>query len=60
MGKLEPLKHDLSSARIEDSAVLVRRRSARPRCVEKNRWRNRLVYKVSKGKIRIFACRYHY
>ena len=33
IGKPEPLKHDLSGARIEDSPVVVRRRSARPRCV---------------------------
>ena len=39
IGKPEPLKHDLSGARIEDSPVVVRRRSARSRCVEKNRSR---------------------
>ena len=36
LGKPEALKHDLSGARIEDSPVVVRRRSARMRCVEKN------------------------
>ncbi len=36
LGKPEALKHDLKGARIEDSPVVVRRRSARTRCVEKN------------------------
>ena len=42
LGKPEVLKHDLSGARISDSPVVVRRRSARTRCVEKNRSRTSL------------------
>ena len=60
IGKPEPLKENLSGARIEDSPVVedddLRVRAASRRIDETNR----LVYRVGEDYIKIISCRYHY